>query len=145
MPLSPRRLTASLAPLHSPPPPRQPPSSAPQKTRRATTHELIAGGGNPSLSRQQRLGERGRAPPAMEYVNPLTGFRVDGRRPNEVTPTLFSSILFPVSPPLVQSQAWLTRAGYHADAAAQGRGGRRRQGRRVRRCSDDNGIRTIPL
>ncbi|RLN31067.1 exosome complex component RRP41-like [Panicum miliaceum] len=23
----------------------------------------------------------------MEYVNPLTGFRVDGRRPNEVTPT----------------------------------------------------------
>jgi hypothetical protein len=24
----------------------------------------------------------------MEYVNPLTGFRVDGRRPNEVTPPL---------------------------------------------------------
>ena len=41
-------------------------------------------------ARRERERERERAAkgyPAMEFVDALTGFRVDGRRPNEVTPT----------------------------------------------------------
>jgi hypothetical protein len=64
----------------------------------------------------------------MEYVNPLTGFRVDGRRPNEVTPPL------PLNPYFrLLTLASDSRSVCLADAAAQGRGRRRLQGRRVRK------------
>ena len=66
----------------------------------------------------------------MEFVDALTGFRIDGRRPNEVIPTR----PFPTSRNPISLGA---AVGLRADAEAQGRGRRCRAGRRVSKESYD--------